>query len=150
MATAIAEAVRVVVTRKTDDGVRMGEEIESVRRESGFTQQEVADRLGMSLQGYLGYRKGYSKVNQRNLKQWAKALDMAPDKLAERLGIDIVMSPRAGDLRQALTGALGPDKAEILEDVVDEIKEWPESEQDFVIDLFKSQVLNWPRRPPRD
>lgn len=84
MAIAVAEVA--VGPRRTTEGIRMGEELEVVRRERGLTQQELADRLGMTLQGYLNYRRGYGRVNRNTLPKWARALDMPIPELAERLG----------------------------------------------------------------
>lgn len=123
MAIAVAEVMRGVASKKTAEGVRMGNELEKVRIERGLTQQDVADRLVMSLQGYLGYRKGYSKVTQKSLIRWATALGMPPARLAKRLGIELVVCESPDDLRGQLAALFGPDRgdeyARLLQDTAD-------------------------------
>lgn len=125
MATAIAEVMQVVATRRTADGVRMGDEIETIRKEGPFTQQQVADRLQMSLQGYLGYRKGYQRVTRNTIQKWANALDVPLVELARRLEISLLAEPDASGLRQQLAALLPDASAAEMERTVRELAQLP-------------------------
>ncbi len=153
MAIALAGVVSVMAPRKsakTEDGVRMGNEIEAMRKEAGLTQQDLADRLEMTLQGYLNYRKGYGRVSPNSVTRWANALKVSPSQLADRLRIELPVRNDPSTLLTALSEAVSADKAAILGDVVQEIQDWPETEQRFIIELFRTQTFNWPHRPRRD
>lgn len=102
MAVALAEVGAAVASRKTDEGVRMGAILESLRREQGLTQQELAARLPMSLEGYRNYAKGYGRISRNTLPKWARALNIPAPELAKRLGIELLAEPDASALRQQL------------------------------------------------
>lgn len=140
MAIAVAEVVRGVAARKTDSGTRMGEELEKVRRERNLTQQQLATRLGMSLQGYLGYRKGYSKVTEKSLVRWATAFGLPATKLAKRLGIELVLSDCPGDLRGQLTALFGSEQADDLEQFLRDTAELPPEDQQQVLGVALDYV----------
>lgn len=137
---AVAEVSRIVPSRKTEEGVQMGEELERIRLERGMTQQDVADRLGMSLQGYLGYRKGYIRVTQKNLARWATAFGVPPAKLAERLRIELVVAESPGTLREQLAALFGPDAGEEVERLVREMAGMPEHDRRQLIEFWKYQM----------
>ena len=91
MALAVAEVVKSVASRKTEDGVRMGLELERVRREQDLTQQQLAERLPMTVEGYRNYAKGYGRVTRNTLPKWAKALNVPIADLARRLGHTVIV-----------------------------------------------------------
>ncbi len=116
VAIAVAEVV-VAAPRRSPESLQMGEGLEVIRRERGLTQQEVAERLGMSLQGYLNYRKGYGRVNRDTLPRWASALDTPIPELARRLGIELLVESDASGLRQELAAILPDADAAELDDL---------------------------------
>ena len=117
MAVALAEVGAVVASRKTDEGVRMGAILESLRREQGLTQQELAARLPMSLEGYRNYAKGYGRISRNTLPKWASALNIPVPELAQRLGIALLTEPDASALRQQLATLLPDANAAELDDL---------------------------------
>lgn len=124
MAVALAEVL--VASRKTDEGMRMGDEIEAIRKEGPFTQQVVAARLGLSLATYLGYRRGYHRVTPNTLKKWAHALDIPAAELAKRLGIDLCLTGAdASSLRRELAALLPDAGAAQMEATVRELAKLP-------------------------
>lgn len=139
MAVALAEVI--VASRRTDEGIRMGEEIEAIRKEGPFTQQQVADRLGLSLPTYLHYRRGYTKISPNNIKRWADALDYPVVKLAARLGILLPATSDAVGLRQELT-ALFPDaSARELDGYVRDLATLPPADQRDIMDGLRDHIL---------
>lgn len=124
MAIAIAEVL--VASKKTADGIRMGDEIEAIRKEGPFTQQQVADRLGLKLATYLSYRRGYILVTANTLKKWANALDVPAAELAQRLGIDhCLLGADASSLRRELAAVLPDASAAQMEATVRELAKLP-------------------------
>lgn len=122
--------------------------LKALRHEHGLTQAVVADRFGLSLEGYRAYEKGYSRLRADKLSTLAEALEVSAAELASRLGLGLPSN--TGALRSELAAVLGPDKAEMLEEVVEEIRDWPEDQQQFIVELFRNQTFNWPRRPTRE
>jgi transcriptional regulator with XRE-family HTH domain len=131
---ALALAEVVVASRRTEEGVRMGEEIESLRKEAGFTQKEVADRLGLALQTYLGYRRGYMRVSPNNLRKWAQALNHPVAEVASRLEVDLLTEAAASGLRQELAALLPDADAAELDDLTRRLATLPPSDRRQVID----------------
>lgn len=133
MAIAIAEVA--VASRKTADGVRMGGELEAIRHESGFTQQEVAERLGLALSTYLSYRRGYLRITPTPsaLKKWAHALGISVADLASRLQIDLLTETEAQGLRQELAQLLPDADAAELEDLTRRLATLPPADRRQVL-----------------
>lgn len=140
MAIAVAEVI--VPPRRTPEGIKMGEEIEAIRREGSFTQQQVADRLGMSLQGYLNYRRGYGKLTRNTLPKWAKALDVPIADLARRLSIDLLTDaePDAPALRRELAVLMPDADAAELDDMARQIAPLPASERRQILDGWRDYL----------
>lgn len=140
MAIAIAEVT--VPPRRTPEGIRMGEEIEAIRKEGPFTQQQIADRLGMSLQGYLNYRRGYGKLTRNTLPKWAKALDVPIAELATRLGIDLLVDayPDATKLRQELAALMPDADAVEVDDMVRQLAPLPASERRQILEGWRDYL----------
>lgn len=140
MAIAVAEVMAVVASRKTEDGVRMGLELEVIRRERDLTQQQVADRLPMTLEGYRNYAKGYGRVNRNTLPKWAKALDLPAAELARRLGIELISEPDASGLRQELAALLPDADAAELDDLARRLATLPPSDRRQVLDGWRDHL----------
>lgn len=138
MAIALAEVI--VASRRTDEGMRMGEQIEAIRKEGPFTQQQVADRLGLKLASYLGYRRGYTKITPNNIQQWANALDYPVVKLANRLGIPLPAQADASGLRQELAALLPDASAADLDGYVRDLASLPISDQRQILDGLRDHI----------
>lgn len=150
MAIAVAEVT--MPPRRTPEGIRMGEEIEAIRREGPFTQQQIADRLEMSLQGYLNYRRGYGKLTRNTLPKWAKALDVPITALARRLRIDLLIDadPEAPALRRELAALIPDADAAELDDIFRRLSALPPSDRRQIIDGLADHVTGREHRLARD
>lgn len=140
MAVALAE-VMVATDRRTEEGIRMGEEIEAIRKEGPYTQKQVAERLGLSLQGYLGYRRGYTLVTPNSLRKWAKALNVPVRDLARRLDVDVVGEPDATGLRQQLAALLPDASAEQLDRIAHRLTLLSPEDQRQILEGWDDHLL---------
>jgi transcriptional regulator with XRE-family HTH domain len=50
------------------------EKLKAIRKELGFTQIEVAKKVGVSLTSYQLWERGVSKPNEENMKKLERAL----------------------------------------------------------------------------
>jgi transcriptional regulator with XRE-family HTH domain len=58
------------------DSVAIGGKIRSFRLEAGFTQERLAERLGITFQQVQKYERGITKVNLSKLQQLAAILNV--------------------------------------------------------------------------
>ncbi len=65
--------------------MKIGEKIKKLRELNNITQNEMADKLQMSVSGYAKIERGISKPNLPMLERIAKALDM---NITELLSFD--------------------------------------------------------------
>lgn len=61
----------------------ISDQIKFYRKSLGFTQQEVAERLNISRQGYLYYEKGTREPNVETIKKLCLIFDCTADELLE-------------------------------------------------------------------
>ena len=67
--------------RKLDPGkVRFGAFIQNHRNSKGYTQQEVADKLGITLKSVSYFECGLTYPSQENIFKLAEILDMSLDE----------------------------------------------------------------------
>lgn len=143
--------VMLLVPAKKDTpspvAVKLGFNLQKLRERVGKTQQQVADALvpPISNKTVSAYETGRAVLGADDFEPWAIALGVSVGELTSALGLGLPLS--ATKLREGLSGALGPDKGEILDEVVLEIRDWPESQQRFILELFHRQTFNWPDRP---
>lgn len=140
MAVAIFEVVSVVADRRTEEGRRMGDEIEAIRKEGRFTQVQLAERLGLSLQGYLGYRRGYTQVTPNTLRKWADALVVPVAELAQRLRIDLIGDVEAAGLHQQLAAILPDADATELDDLARRLGTLPPEDRRQVLEGWRDHL----------
>lgn len=140
MAVAYVEVVEVVASRRSPEGIRMGEILEEIRREGPYTQLEIAARLGMSLPGYLGYRRGYQRVTPNTLRKWAEALGVPVAELAKRLGIGLLTDADASGLRQELAAILPDADAAELDDLARQLGTLPPADRKQVLDGWRDHL----------
>lgn len=137
---AVAYREVVVASRKSDRASEMGQEIARLRKERGFTQAALAGRLALSLEGYRMYEKGYSRVRAEAIPKWARALDMPAPELAARLGIELGVEANASPLARQVAAILGPERGDMIEQIVNEIADLPEADQRVVLDGMRDQI----------
>lgn len=58
--------------------MRVCERIKSVRNEKGYTQQFIAEKLGITVQGYSMKESGQRQISTDDIETIAKALDVSP------------------------------------------------------------------------
>lgn len=143
--------VMLLVPAKKDPpspvAVRLGSNLQKLRERVGKTQQQVADALvpPLSNKTVSAYENGHAVLGADDFEAWAIALGVSVAELTSALGLGLPLS--ATKLREGLSGALGPDKGDLMGEVVQEIRDWPERDQRFIIELFRRQTFNWPDRP---
>lgn len=148
MAVAIAEVATVVATRRaTPEGIKLGKELEKLRLEKlaadrQWTQKYVADRLGMSEEGYRNYVKGTGRITRHTLPKWANAFDVSIPDLAGRLGIDLLTDadPDAPALRRELAALMPDADAAEIDDMTRRVAALPASERRQVIDGWRDYL----------
>lgn len=83
------------------EAARMGLELRRLRDESGLTQKEVAERIGMEDKAYAHYETGRAILKVPLLRPLAGALRVTPAVLLERLGIVDADLDEAAEAREA-------------------------------------------------
>lgn len=82
---------------------RLGEKIKSLRQRNRFTQQEVAEKLGLSLSGYRKYENGQRDPNLNVLKDLAVFYNVTTDYLLGLSNIENNLDRRSIDIMLAKT-----------------------------------------------
>lgn len=63
----------------------LGKRLKDARKETGMSQGDFADHLGMSKSAYIGYEHGWHAMNAWQLRQTCETLGVGADDL---LGLD--------------------------------------------------------------
>lgn len=100
----------------------LGARIASARKEKGMTQQQLADRLGVSQQTLAHYEVGRVGVAAAMLPKLAKLLDLSFDELL--VGQPTIRVP----------GKRGP--ASHLEQQIARVSQLPKAQQKFVMQML--------------
>jgi transcriptional regulator with XRE-family HTH domain len=129
-----------VTSRKSAEGARRGRQLAGLRRERGLTQAQLAERLGLSVEGYRMYEKGYTRVRADNLPRWARALNMPAPALAARLEIPLGVDPDASALAREVGALLGPDEADEIDAIVRELEPLPPAARRRALDMMRVSV----------
>ena len=129
-----------MTARKSAEVARLGRELAGLRRERGLTQAQLAGRLGLSVEGYRMYEKGYSRVRADTLPRWARALDMPAPTLATRLDIPLGVDPDASALAREVGMLLGPNEADEIDAIVRELEPLPPAARRRALDLMRMSV----------
>lgn len=61
--------------------MEFSERLKTLRKEAGFTQVDVAEKLGISQPAYASWERGAKKPTQENLVKIAQILDVSIDYL---------------------------------------------------------------------
>lgn len=141
MAVAIAEVAAPVASRvKTQRGIELGIELEKLRRERGWSQKALADRLVMSEEGYRNYAKGYGRITRDTLPRWANAFEMTVADLASCLKIDLLAEPDASSLRQQVAALMPDADAGEVDDLVRRLATLPDLDRKQVLDGWRDHL----------
>ncbi len=70
--------------------LKMGQNIRTLRRNSGLTQETLGFKTGLHLTYIGGIERGERNVSAKNLFQIARALDVTPATLLEGIVVDAV------------------------------------------------------------
>lgn len=65
--------------------MEFSERLKTLRKQAGFTQVDVASKLGLSQQAYASWERGAKKPTQDNLVKIAKVLNVSIDYLVGNL-----------------------------------------------------------------
>lgn len=126
------------------DAVGVGRRVRALREARSVEQADLADRAELS-RAYISRLENGGITNPKlyDLARVARVLGTTVAHLIEPT------SPDTTKLRAELEAVIEPSRAALLDDVVAEIKDWPEADQQFVLELFRRQVFNWPGLPER-
>lgn len=80
----------VVIIKREGFNVKFGEKIKEIRERRGFSQKEVAEKIGVACSTYSLYESGKREPDVEKIKKIAKALEVSGDDL---LDIDISYEP---------------------------------------------------------
>lgn len=89
-------------SRVTPEGQRIARVFKELRREARLTQEEAAERVGLTLAGYRPYEQGKRQLRTEQFSTFARAFGVPPSVLTERLRL----SPSTGTAEPALEEGL--------------------------------------------
>jgi transcriptional regulator with XRE-family HTH domain len=118
----------------------MGRQLVGLRKERGLTQAQLAERLGLSTEGYRMYEKGYSRVRADSLPRWARALNLPAPALAAKLDIPLGVDPDASALAREVAALLGPEEADEIDAIVRELAPLPPAARRRALDMMRVSV----------
>lgn len=122
------------------DTAAVGSRVRAIRESKGLDQEQLADQSGLS--------RAYVSRLENGAIPSPKLYDLA--NIADALGTTVsqLTEPVAdtASLRALLASVIPPERAGILDDVVAEIADWQDDDQQLIVELFRNQVFNWPRR----
>ena len=91
------------------------EKLKEARQMRGLTQQEVAERLGVSKSTYCGYETGRQQPDVRKIKQLAAILQTSGDQLLETATVgSLDLTPEEQELIHCFRRAAQADRQAIL------------------------------------
>ena len=61
--------------------MKFSERLKGIRKESGMTQKDVYERLGISPNGYASYEQGRTEPNVETIVQLCKIFEVSADYL---------------------------------------------------------------------
>ena len=115
-------------SKPTSDGLRVAETLKDLRRAANLTQEKLAARVNLTLAGYRPYERGQRTLTVKQIRTFAEAFGVAPETLADRLGLSIGHTPRAY--------ALSAD----LEILQQQLAELPDETAAQVLDMWRRSV----------
>ena len=117
--------VEAMATDDKDFFVALGLRIAQLRKDRGWTQQELADKLGIAQQTLAHYEVGRTRMPASSLPLFANLFSVPVDALV------------GNDKQQARTaGKRGPMSQ--LERSIERISELPKQKQRFVVEMLET------------
>lgn len=130
MAICVAE---FVLAARTPEGLRIAAVFKDLRRSAELTQEEVAERAGLTLAGYRPYEQGKRQLRTEQITVFADAFGVPRSMLAERLHLadsDIA----DGSVRQQLAEFMPDADAAELDAMVRKLATLPPSDRRQVLE----------------
>ena len=132
------------------DNTAIGTRIKNLRKNKGYTQQELADIIGKSLRTLQKYETGEIEVSIAVVNQLAKELDTTPtfilgyETQIEPIRIDVKRPPRDSEWTCALTFNGKNMNAELNQDMCLFLEDW-ESQRDSLrtYDMTQANYREW-------
>ena len=122
------------------DNITIKENIRRARKKRNITQEEMADRLGISLTAYRDLEKGETSIVNTNLLKIADLLDISTEELV--LGYRPIQAegPCLEDIREEYTGKVVTLERRIadLEKLVLSLEETVSAKNEIITMLKKS------------
>jgi DNA-binding XRE family transcriptional regulator len=149
----VAVAVREFeLSKVTEGGKDLAKVLREVRELRGWTQREVAERWGMTVDGYRPYEQGRRQLRLSQIKRLAEALDIPEAELAERLGMKMATDPtpesETDTVRLEMARELAALAAQELAELLGVLEGLSPSAWRETIETWKAQPLG-PRRQDR-
>lgn len=95
------------------------EQLKKARIKAGYTQQEVADKMGITKSTYCGYETGKQQPDVEKIKQLASILETSGDELLETGFTDIDNSPTITPFEEEIIEAYRTAPAVLQKAVLD-------------------------------
>lgn len=146
----LSPPVEVFVSgRRSEEMIRRGALLRALRQEVGRSPAEVAQFVDLSVEGYRMYEKGYVRIRQEFLPKLALALDMQVGAVARRLEMPMLHEVEKGtSLFVQVAAILGPEKADMVEQIVSELADLPDSDQRLILEGIRDQIRGRKARSP--
>ena len=122
------------------DNTSIKKNIRSIRKARKYTQEEMADKMGMSLTAYRDLEKGETSIVNTNLRKVARLLDTTTEELV--LGYRPIQmdGPGLEDIKEEYTGRISALEKRIadLERLVLTLEETVAAKNEIITMLKKS------------
>jgi len=136
VAVCIAE---ITLAAKTPEGLRIAAVFKELRESAGLTQEQAAERAGLTLAGYRPYEQGKRQMRTEQIGVFAEAFSVSRSTLAERLGVSF--DPAAIALEDRIYRTLGPERAHIAGRIFDTVVDLPPDLQDKALEMMRVSVM---------
>lgn len=148
----MAIAVREIeLSKVTEGGLRLAGVLRAIRKEKGWKQREVAERWGMSVDGYRPYEQGRRQLRVTQIPLLATALKIKPDDLARRIGISLAdETDGTATLRAEAARELATLVVTELADVLTQLEGLEPTAWREVIETWRMQPGFRPTQRPRN
>ena len=121
------------------DNTSIKKNIRSIRKARKYTQEEMADKMGMSLTAYRDLEKGETSIVNTNLRKVARLLDTTTEELV--LGYRPIQmdGPGLEDIKEEYTGRISALEKRIadLERLVRTLEETVAAKNEIITMLKK-------------
>lgn len=136
MAVCVAE---MTLAARTPEGLRIAAVFKQLREDASLTQEQVAERAGLTLAGYRPYEQGKRQMRTEQIEVFAKAFGVSRSILAERLRL---ADPDAGDMsvRQQLAELIPDADAIELDAMVHQLATLPPSDRRQILEMWRDHL----------